>query len=82
MNKTLWDLLQGETGLVHGFHEELEDSYRVRLMELGFHHGERVTCMQAPSLGAPRLYRVHNTIYSLDDRVASMVEVSSGNQHV
>jgi len=53
----------------------LEESYRVRLMELGFHPGELVICVQVPRLGAPKLYRVHNTIYSLDDQIASLVEI-------
>ena len=74
--KTLWDLQQGEKCLVQGFSEALEESYRVRLMELGFHPGELVTCVQTPRLGAPKLYRVHNTIYSLDDRVAGLVDIT------
>jgi len=74
--KTLWDLMKGEKCLVQGFSSELEDSYRVRLMELGFHPGEQVTCVQTPNLGAPKLYRVHNTIYSLDDRVARLVDIA------
>lgn len=77
--KTLWDLIQGEQCHVQGFREQLDNSYRVRLMELGFHPGELVTCVQAPKLGAPKLYRVHNTIYSLDDYIAKLVDVS-GNQ--
>jgi len=79
MNKTLWDLIQGEQCLVSGFHQDLDESYRVRLMELGFHPGELVSCVQAPRLGAPKLYRVHNTIYSLDDQIASMVETRAHN---
>jgi len=73
MLRSLWDLSKGEECSVHGFHAGLEESYRVRLMELGFHPGEKVTCMQIPRLGAPRLYRVHNTIYALDDHIARQV---------
>lgn len=79
MNKTLWDLIQGEQCLVSGFHQDLDESYRVRLMELGFHPGELVSCIQAPRLGAPKLYRVHNTIYSLDDNIARMVDTREHN---
>jgi Fe2+ transport system protein FeoA len=39
-------------------------------MELGFHPGERVSCLQAPALGAPRVYRVSNSTFSLDDEIA------------
>ena len=76
MMKTLWDLTRGEKCLVQGFNKELDDSYRLRLMELGFHPGEQVTCVQTPNLGAPKLYRVHNTIYSLDDQVARLVDIT------
>ena len=71
---TLWDLLPGHEVQVQGFSEQLNDSYRRRLKELGFHEGEAVTCVQAPRLGAPRLYRVHNTIYSLDDNIAKLID--------
>jgi hypothetical protein len=27
-------------------------------------------------LGAPKLYRVNNTVYSLDDSIASLIEVA------
>lgn len=73
MNKTLWDFAKGERGIVKGFKETLDESYCLRLMELGFHPGEQVTCVQSPNLGAPRLYRVHNTVYSLDDQIARLV---------
>lgn len=73
--RTLWELTQGDHCLVEGFNEVLEESYKVRLMELGFHPGEKVICVQAPRLGAPKLYRVHNTIYSLDDNVARLVDI-------
>ncbi|MBF8269106.1 MAG: ferrous iron transport protein A [Gammaproteobacteria bacterium] len=75
MIKTLWELMQGEKCLVQGFSQALDESYRVRLMELGFHPGEQVTCVQVPRLGAPKLYRVNNTIYSLDDSVATLVDI-------
>lgn len=75
MSKTLWELTKGEKCLVDGFNNGLEESYRVRLMELGFHPGELVTCIQTPKLGAPKLYRVHNTIYSLDDLVAKQIAI-------
>ena len=73
MQKTLWDMRKGESRTVQGFESELDESYSLRLMELGFHPGESVTCMQTPSMGAPRLYLVHNTIYSLDDHIARLV---------
>ena len=75
MTASLWSLAKGECAAIDGFDDELIEAYRVRLMELGFHPGERVSCLQAPAMGAPRVYRVANTVYSLDDDVARHVRV-------
>lgn len=74
-NSNLWALDKGQSGAIEGFDEALREEYRIRLMELGFHPGEIVACMQAPALGAPRVYRVANTVFSLDDQVAQFVRV-------
>lgn len=80
MIMTLWGLAAGQSGRIEGFDETLPDHYRVRLMELGFHPGEQVHCMQAPAFGAPRVYRVSNTIFSLDDEVADHITLSADTQ--
>lgn len=72
---TLWDLTQGTTATVRAFAANMAASHRTRLSDLGFYPGELITCVMAPSLGAPKLYRVNNTVYSLDDSTASMIEI-------
>ena len=44
-------------------------------MEFGFHPGEQAKCLQSPAFGAPKVYQVSNTIFSLDDEVASHITV-------
>ena len=78
MNPTLWSLKAGDQCEIVAYDDALAEKYRIRLMEFGFHPGERVTCLQAPALGAPKVYQVSNTIYALDDEVASHVQVSLG----
>ena len=75
MTVSLWTLARGQCGAIDRFDEGLQENYRIRLMELGFHPGEQVTCLHAPSLGAPRVYRVANTTFSLDDHIARYVLV-------
>ena len=75
VTSSLWTLGKGEEAAIDGFDDALREEYRVRLMELGFHPGEHVSCVQAPALGAPRVYRVANTVFSLDDEVARHVLV-------
>ena len=73
---TLWDLTQGASAKVSRFKSSIESGYSTRLSELGFHPGEQIACVLSPSLGAPKLYRVNNTVYSLDDSIASLIEVA------
>lgn len=75
MTVSLWTLTRGQSGAIDRFDEGLQENYRIRLMELGFHPGERVSCVHAPALGAPRVFRVANTTFSLDDEVARFVLV-------
>jgi Fe2+ transport system protein FeoA len=72
-NLSLWSLKAGERCEIQGYDDALAEKYRIRLMEFGFHPGESVTCLQSPALGAPKVYRVSNTIFSLDDEVADHV---------
>ena len=75
MTISLWSLKTGDRGQITGFDSALAESYRIRLMELGFHPGELITCLQAPALGAPKVYRVANTVFSLDDEVATHIVI-------
>ncbi len=72
---SLWSLGAGDRCEILAYDDVLAEPYRIRLMEFGFHPGESVTCLQSPSLGAPKVYRVSNTIFSLDDEVAQHVRV-------
>jgi Fe2+ transport system protein FeoA len=75
MSISLWSLKAGDRGRITGFDEALADNYRVRMMELGFYPGEVVSCLQAPAFNSPKVYRVANTIFSLDDEVAAHIKV-------
>ncbi|MDX1734540.1 MAG: FeoA family protein, partial [Halioglobus sp.] len=64
MTQSLWSLRSGDACEILDYDDALAEPYRVRLMELGFHPGESVTCLQSPAFGAPKVYRVSNTIFS------------------
>lgn len=72
----LWHIGPGESCRVTGFEPSLGEDYRARLMDLGFHPGETVTCLLRTRFGAPRLFRVNLSVYSLDDQIARAVLVS------
>ncbi len=75
MNISLWTLKAGERCEILGYDQMLPDNYRTRMMEFGFHPGETVTCLQSVAFGAPKVYRVSNTIFSLDEEVADHIQV-------
>ena len=75
MTCSLWALKAGQRCEILEFDHALADAYRLRLMEFGFHPGESVTCLHAPAFGAPKVYRVSNSVFSLDDDVAAHVRV-------
>ncbi|NND67758.1 MAG: ferrous iron transport protein A [Halioglobus sp.] len=75
MSHTLWSLKAGDQCEIIEYDDAIAPPYKVRLMEFGFHPGERVICLQSPAFGAPKVYRVSNTIFSLDDEVADHVRV-------
>ena len=71
--QSLWDLAAGETRRLAAFDDSLDPAYRRRLVELGFQPGVAITCDRRPTLGAPRLYRVEASVFSLEDTVARSV---------
>ena len=75
MNLSLWTLKAGDRCEILGYDQALPDNYRIRMMEFGFHPGETVACVQAVAFGAPKVYRVSNTIFSLDEEVADHIQV-------
>jgi Fe2+ transport system protein FeoA len=81
MSHSLWSLSSGDRCEILGYDDALDEKYRVRLMEFGFHPGETVSCLHSLAMGAPKVYRVSNTVYSLDDEVASHVLVRITSPH-
>ena len=71
----LWQLGRGRRAAIVGFDDRMPDAYRSRLTEMGFHFGEIVTCLMRPAFGSPRVYRVSNTVYSLDSEIAGRIRV-------
>ncbi len=72
---TLWDLPLRTSAELVGFAASLSERYRGRLQEFGFHTGEEIRCQQQPGFGAPRVFRVSNATYSLDQELAEQVLV-------
>lgn len=76
MTTTLWDIAEGQAAILTGYTDRLEQRYLTRLTELGFHPGERVVCMHAPRFGAPRVFRVSNSVFSIEDTIARCIRAT------
>ena len=70
---TLWKLRQGQSGTVSHLTAELSEALSTRLTDLGFRAGQRVHCIHQAGFGAPRVYRVNGSTYSLDNQLAEQV---------
>ena len=76
INKARMSNIQAQIAeLTRGTDEVLPENYRTRMMEFGFHPGETVACLLSVAFGAPKVYRVSNTIFSLDEEVADHIQV-------
>lgn len=73
MEKSIWKLKAGQKCIIKNYSDLLSENYQIRLKDLGFYPGEEVQCVSAPSLGAPKLYKINNAIYALDHTTAQGV---------
>ncbi|MBX7149931.1 ferrous iron transport protein A [bacterium] len=71
----LWSLLENSQTLITALSDEIPAAYRQRLNELGFHPNEKITCVRVTPAGNPRLYRVGDSVYSLEKEIAVAIEV-------
>jgi Fe2+ transport system protein FeoA len=74
---SLWQLRKGDSCVITGFAAAMAPRYVTRLTELGFRPGADIFCTVAPRLGAPKLYRVANAVFSLEKQIAEMVSTKS-----
>ena len=70
MTESLWSLKEGEAGVLSSYGPDLAGPWLRRLREVGFAPGETITCVTAPRFGAPRVYRVGTTFFSVEDQIA------------
>ncbi len=74
-SSTLWDLKKGQSGMLTGFDPKLDSRYQDRVLELGFRPNSKISCLKNSAFGAPRVYQVNNSVFSLEDSIASCIFV-------
>ncbi len=78
MEKTLNLLHPNDEAQILDFSATLSPDYASRLRELGFREGEFIRCLRRPPMGAPLIYEVGGTIFSVENEVASKILLVSG----
>jgi Fe2+ transport system protein FeoA len=69
----LWNLRENQEALVKDFCPSLLTQHRNRFIELGFREGESVKCIKTPPFGAPHVFEVSNTVFSISREDASKI---------
>lgn len=72
---TLWNLKKGESAKIIGFQKDLPNDYLTRLYDLGMLIDETIQCVLKPGLGAPSIFQIQNSIYSLDKNISDKIQV-------
>ena len=72
---TLWNLQENSQAIVGSLSARIPLTYQKRLIELGFHENEKVMCVKRTPAGNPRLFRVGDSVYSLEKEIADAIEV-------
>ena len=75
MFSTLWSMVAGDSCYLSDFSPQIPPKHKIRLIELGFHPGRFISCLQSPSMKAPKVYCISNTIFSLDDEIADHIYI-------
>lgn len=73
---TLWDLKKGQSCELVDFNKALDSRYQERILELGFRPKTTIRCLKTPSFGAPKVYQISNSVFSLEDTIASFINVT------
>lgn len=78
-SKTLIELSTNQKAQIVGFSSKLSVAYMTRLRELGFREGELVKCLKTPPLGAPRVFEVCGSVFSVESEIACECEIEIHN---
>ncbi|MBY0313896.1 MAG: ferrous iron transport protein A [Bdellovibrionales bacterium] len=71
--RSLWSLPKGTTGIVKFISQDLESSYRQRLLDFGISPGAEIFCLRQSVWGGPRVYQIGDLAISFEKKIAEMI---------
>ncbi|NCN41315.1 ferrous iron transport protein A [bacterium] len=78
---SIWNLEEESEVIVTAFCPTMNEQHVKRFNELGFRMGEPVKCVQRTPLGAPRIFQVNSTVFSLSKEDASRIYFTALHEH-
>lgn len=60
---------------ITGYEATIDETIRLRLMDLGFTTGNLVECLRRVPLSGPRVFEIAGSVFALEKEVASLVVV-------
>ena len=72
---TLIELKENQSASIEGFFSDLSDTYKERLVELGFEPEQEVVCFRASHFNAPAVFQIGGSVFSLASDVAKMIQI-------
>jgi ferrous iron transport protein A len=74
---TLWELKKGEVANVSHLCEHLDDSVSTRLAEMGFETDQYIKCLRRSIFSGPLVIQIGDCVYSLEQKVAEQIFLST-----
>jgi ferrous iron transport protein A len=73
---TLWEMPNKTSAAVLALNDDLSQSIKTRLNEMGFLPGELLTCLKRSPFGGPLVVQIQDCVYSLDQQLAKNISIS------
>lgn len=73
---TIWDIPAKKSASIHSICNSLQKDIAMRLHEMGFAEGERITCLKRTAFNGPTVIQLGDCVYSLEQSIANHVQVS------
>jgi Fe2+ transport system protein FeoA len=74
--KSLSQLKIKEKALITGFTPKMPASHTQRLQELGFREGVSILCLKRPPMGAPCVYQIGGSVFSIDSQTQVEINIA------
>lgn len=75
---TVWNMHIGNSATIESI-DHCSDLFTKRLSELGLFKGAKLTCVKALPFHGPKVYQLSDSIFSLDQELASKIKISSSS---